>query len=502
MSTVEQEMINRIFIGGKWVDSAASGATFEVINPATGETLATLPDAGREEMQRAIDAAAGIQSEWQETTAQERAQIMQRAARLVHERKEHLARVMTLEQGKPLAESRGEIVYAASFVEWFAEEGRRVYGDIVPSNSPDKRIMVIKRPVGVTAAITPWNFPAAMITRKCAPALAAGCTMVIKPSELTPLSALEMARIFEEAGLPDGVLSIVCGLDAAAITSAVMEDRRVRKLSFTGSTPVGKLLMKQAADTMKRLSLELGGHAPFIVFEDADMEAAVEGALASKMRNMGQTCVCANRIYVQRSAIDEFSKRLIEKMSQMKVGDGLEEGVEVGPLIEAKALEKVERHVADAKEKGATVALGGERVDANGSNGSGGGAFYAPTVLTDVDDTMLVTQEETFGPVAALIPFDTEEEVVRRANNTVFGLSSYFFTRDVGRVMRLGEQLEYGIIGANDGMPSTAQAPFGGLKESGFGREGGHQGIEEYLDTKYISLGGVASVSPEAGKQP
>ncbi|MDQ4064211.1 MAG: NAD-dependent succinate-semialdehyde dehydrogenase [Actinomycetota bacterium] len=502
MSTVEQEMINRIFIGGKWVDSAASGATFEVINPATGETLATLPDAGREEMQRAIDAAAGIQSEWQETTAQERAQIMQRAARLMHERKEHLARVMTLEQGKPLAESRGEIVYAASFVEWFAEEGRRVYGDIVPSSSPDKRIMVIKRPVGVTAAITPWNFPAAMITRKCAPALAAGCTMVIKPSELTPLSALEMARIFEEAGLPEGVLSIVCGLDAAAITSAVMEDRRVRKLSFTGSTPVGKLLMKQAADTMKRLSLELGGHAPFIVFEDADMEAAVEGALASKMRNMGQTCVCANRIYVQRSAIDEFSKRLIDKMSQMKVGDGLEEGVEVGPLIEAKALEKVERHVADAKEKGATVALGGERVDANGSNGSGGGAFYAPTVLTDVDDTMLVTQEETFGPVAALIPFDTEEEVVRRANNTVFGLSSYFFTRDVGRVMRLGEQLEYGIIGANDGMPSTAQAPFGGLKESGFGREGGHQGIEEYLDTKYISLGGVTSVSPVAGKQP
>jgi len=479
-------------VGGKWVDSAASGATFGVTNPATGQTLATLPDAGRDEMQRAIDAAAGVQGEWQETTAQERARIMQRAARIMHERKEHLARVMTLEQGKPLAESRGEIVYAASFVEWFAEEGRRVYGDLVPSNSADKRIMVIKRPVGVTAAITSWNFPAAMITRKFAPALAAGCTMVIKPSELTPLSALEMARIFEEAGLPEGVLSVVCGLDAAAITSAVMEDRRVRKLSFTGSTPIGKLLMKQAADTLKRLSLELGGHAPFIVFEDADMEAAVEGALASKMRNMGQTCVCANRIYVQRSAIDGFSKKLIEKMAQMKVGNGLEESVEVGPLIEAKALYKVERHVADAKEKGATVALGGERVEANGSNGKEDGAFYAPTVLTDVDDTMLVTQEETFGPVAALIPFDTEEEVLRRANDTVFGLASYFFTRDVGRVTRLGEQLEYGIIGANDGMPSVAQAPFGGLKESGFGREGGQYGIGEYLDVKYISLGGIA----------
>jgi succinate-semialdehyde dehydrogenase/glutarate-semialdehyde dehydrogenase len=301
-----------------------------------------------------------------------------------------------------------------------------------------------------------------------------------------------MARIFEEAGLPEGVLSVVCGLDAAAITSAVMEDRRVRKLSFTGSTPIGKLLMKQAADTLKRLSLELGGHAPFIVFEDADMEAAVEGALASKMRNMGQTCVCANRIYVQRSAIDGFSKKLIEKMAQMKVGNGLEESVEVGPLIEAKALYKVERHVADAKEKGATVALGGERVEANGSNGKEDGAFYAPTVLTDVDDTMLVTQEETFGPVAALIPFDTEEEVLRRANDTVFGLASYFFTRDVGRVTRLGEQLEYGIIGANDGMPSVAQAPFGGLKESGFGREGGQYGIGEYLDVKYISLGGIA----------
>lgn len=488
MEVVEQGMIGGVFVGGEWVESTASGATFEVTNPATGETLATLPDAGYEEMRLAIDAAVGAQGAWQEATAQERAGILHRAAHLMRERGEHLARVMTLEQGKPLAESRGEILYATSFVEWFAEEGRRVYGEVVPSNSPDKRILVIKRPVGVTAAITPWNFPAAMITRKLAPALAAGCTMVIKPSELTPLSALELAKVFEDAGLPKGVLSIVCGLDAAAITSAVMRDRRVRKLSFTGSTPVGKLLMKQAADTMKRLSLELGGHAPFIVFDDADLKAAVDGALVSKMRNMGQTCVCANRIYVQRSIFDEFSRRLTHKMSLMKVGSGLEEGVEVGPLIEVKALEKVERHVADAKERGATVALGGGRVAVDGAEG---GAFYAPTVLTGVDDTMLITREETFGPVAALIPFDTEEEVVRRANATDFGLASYFFTRDMGRVMRLGEHLEYGIIGANDGMPSVAQAPFGGLKESGFGREGGQYGLGEYLDVKYVSLGGI-----------
>ena len=485
MVAIAEKTTYQLFVGGKWSE-AGSGKTFEVLNPATLEPIATVPDAGREDMQRAIDAACQAQPDWGETTATERSKILMKAAHLMHERSDTLARLMTMEEGKPLAEARGEIVYAASFIEWFAEEAKRVYGDTVPASSPDKRILVLKRPVGVTAAITPWNFPAAMITRKLAPALAAGCSMVIKPSELTPLTALELATIFEEAGLPRGVLSVVVGLDAPDITTAIMDDARVRKLSFTGSTEVGKILMKQATDTMKRLSLELGGHAPFIVFADADLDDAADACLASKMRNTGETCVAANRIYVQHSIHDAFADRLTARMKKMRVGDGLEEGVTVGPLIDEATFQKVQEHVRDARARGATVALGGNRADA------GKGSFFEPTVLLGAQDSMLLARDETFGPVAGILSFDDEEEVVRRANNTKYGLAAYFFTRDIGRTWRLAEQLQYGIVGANDGMPSTAQSPFGGVKESGFGREGGRWGIDEYLDVKYISLGGMA----------
>jgi succinate-semialdehyde dehydrogenase/glutarate-semialdehyde dehydrogenase len=478
----------KLFIGGHWTE-AASGKTFDVINPATLDVVGAVPDAGKTEMQQAIDAAAAAQPAWGNTLASERSKILADAARLMHEQTDDLAHIMTLEEGKPLAEARAEIKYAASFIEWYAEEAKRVYGDTVPSSSPDKRILVLRRPVGVTAAITPWNFPAAMITRKLGPALAAGCTMVIKPSEMTPLSALEIARIFQQVGLPDGVLSVVVGLDAPDIASAIMEDERVRKVSFTGSTEVGKILMKQAADTMKNLSLELGGHAPFIVFEDADLDAAVENCVAAKMRNMGQTCVAANRIYVQRSVQDVFARKLVDRMRQLKVGNGLDDGVTVGPLVDQPTLEKVERHVDDARAKGATVALGGGRVE------DSKGYFFQPTVVLGSNESMLVAHDETFGPVAALFTFDTEDEVIERANATRYGLASYYFTRDIGRVWRLAEQLEYGILGANDGLPSTAQAPFGGVKESGIGREGGKWGIEEYLEVKYISLGGIGKTS-------
>lgn len=488
-TTTEQTTAYKIFVGGEWGE-AASGKTFEVVDPATLAPIATVADGGKADMRRAIDAAVRAQPLWAETTAGDRAAILRAAAGRMHEQKERLARLMTLEEGKPLAEARGEIVYAASFLEWFAEEARRVYGTVVPASAADKRLLVLKRPVGVTAAVTPWNFPAAMITRKLGPALAAGCAMVIKPSELTPLSALELARIFEEVGLPAGVLSVVAGLDAPDIVSAIMEGRRVRKVSFTGSTEVGKILMRQAADTVKRLSLELGGHAPFIVFEDADLDAAARHCAASKMRNTGETCVAANRIFVQRGIRDAFAERLVARLGDMKVGNGLDEGVTVGPLVDEATFRKVERHVQDAVSKGATVALGGGPVDVG--NGRGSGYFYAPTVLLDVDDSMLLAREETFGPVAGLLTFDGEEEVVARANDTPFGLATYYFTRDIGRLWRLAERLEYGILGANDGLPSTAQAPFGGVKESGIGREGGRWGIDEYLDVKYVSLGGIS----------
>lgn len=473
-----------LFIGGNW-QQAAGGAEFPVINPATEEVLAMVSNAGAAEMQAAIHAAVAVQPAWADTPALERATILSAAANRMREKADELGRILTMEEGKPVSEGRGEIAYAASFLDWFAGEAQRIYGDIIPANTGNKRLMVLKRPVGVTAAITPWNFPAAMITRKLGPALAAGCSMIVKPSELTPLTALEIAKIFEEVGLPRGVLSVVVGDDAPLLAKVLMEDFRVRKVSFTGSTEVGKILMRQAADTMKRVSFELGGHAPLIVFDDAELDAAVAGAVTCKMRGMGETCVSANRIFVQRGVAEAFADKMAVAMGGMKVGNGLEHDIKVGPLIEPAAVAKVERHVADAVHKGARVLVGGGRPEGTT------GYFYHPTVLTGVNEEMLVMQEETFGPVAAISVFDTEDEVVERANNTRYGLAAYFFTRDVGRVFRLADRLEYGILGANDGMPSVAQAPFGGVKESGLGREGGKYGIEEYLDVKYLSLGAI-----------
>ncbi len=470
------------YIDGGWAD-ADSGAVIEVTNPATGEVLGTIPKMGGAETRRAIEAAEKAWPAWRNLLAKERANILRKWFNLILENQEDLARLMTLEQGKPLAEAKGEVVYGASFIEWFAEEAKRIYGDTIPQHQADKRIVVVKQAVGVVAAITPWNFPNAMITRKCAPALAAGCPVVIKPATQTPYSAFALAELAERAGIPAGIINVITG-SAKEIGGEMTSSPIVRKLSFTGSTEVGKLLMQQCASTVKKVSMELGGNAPFLVFDDADLDAAVEGAMISKFRNTGQTCVCANRILVQEGVYEAFAAKLSEAVKQLKVGPGLEDGVGQGPLIDVAALEKVEEHVADATSKGAKIALGGARHER-------GGTFYQPTVLTDVTTDMKVTREETFGPVAPLFRFKTEEEGVAMANDTEFGLASYFYARDMGRIWRVGEALETGMVGINTGLISTEVAPFGGVKESGIGREGSKYGIDEFLEVKYLCMGGV-----------
>ena len=473
----------RGFIGGQWRD-ADGGRRCEVRNPASGELLGTVPDMGADETRRAIDAAHAAFPAWSKQAAKERAQVLRRMYALMLQHQDDLAALMTAEQGKPLAESRGEVAYSAGFLEWFGEEAKRMYGDTIPGHAADKRILTLRQPVGVVAAITPWNFPSAMLGRKIGPALAAGCTVVCKPASQTPFSALALGVIAERAGLPPGVLNIVTGHDAAAIGGEMTGNPKVRKLSFTGSTAVGKRLMAQCADGMKRISLELGGNAPFIVFDDADLDAAVAGAIASKYRNTGQTCVCANRLFVQDGVYDAFARKLVAAVEALQVGDGLRGATDQGPLIDAKALAKVEEHVADATAKGARIATGGKRHAL-------GGTFYEPTVLLDVDSAMLVAREETFGPVAPLFRFRTEDEAIAMANATEFGLAGYFYTRDLARSWRVSEALECGIVGVNTGLISTEVAPFGGVKQSGTGREGSKYGLNDYTELKYVCVGGI-----------
>jgi len=469
------------FIDGLWIEA---DATFEVTNPADGSVIAQVADLGAAETRIAIEAAHRAFPAWAARTAKDRGAILRKWSDLILAHADDLARLMTAEQGKPLAESRGEVAYGASFIDWFAEEAKRGHGQSIPTPDPNKRLMSIKQPVGVCAAIAPWNFPIAMITRKVGPALAAGCTVVVKPAAETPLCALAIARLAVEAGVPPGVLNVVTGKDASAIGKALCDDSRVRKLSFTGSTPVGKTLYAQCAGTMKKLSLELGGNAPFIVFDDADLEAAVEGAIASKYRNTGQTCVCANRLIVQSGIHDAFARRLTEKVAAMKVGPGTGEGVTIGPLINEKALLKVEALVAEAVEQGAKVETGGERHGL-------AGLFYQPTVLTGATAEMRLFNEEIFGPVAPIVKFETEAEAIDLANASPFGLAAYFYSRDVGRCWRVAEAIEAGMVGINEGLISTEVAPFGGVKESGLGREGASEGLDEYLETKYLCFGGV-----------
>lgn len=477
-------MTSRMYIDGQWVESV-SGEEFPVVNPATLEVVGHVPSGNQEDVNQAVAAAHRVFSSWSKTTSLERSNLLYRAFEILLERTNEIAKILTLEQGKPLAEALGEVKFAAEYLRWYAEEARRIYGDTIPASATHKRIMVIRQPVGVVAAITPWNFPAQMVTRKIAPALAAGCTVVLKPSEYTPLTAIALFSVFEAAGFPAGVVNLVSTSPGDVFGDAILADSRVRKITFTGSTRVGKYLMKGAAEQVKRVSMELGGNAPFVVFEDADLDAAVEGCVVSKFRNAGQTCVCANRVYVHQRVIDEFTHKLKNRVERMKVGNGLEADVEVGPVIHADALNRIQAQVDEAVKHGARVVLGGGPVTPSGLKG----AFFAPTILTQVSDTMRVCQEETFGPVAPMIPFTSEEQVVAMANRVEYGLAAYVFTRDLDRALRLGEALEYGIVGLNDPLPGVVQAPFGGWKSSGIGAEGGYYGLESFLEYKYMSIG-------------
>jgi succinate-semialdehyde dehydrogenase / glutarate-semialdehyde dehydrogenase len=471
----------RAFIGGKWSD-AASGATHTIVNPATREPIGTVPDMSTSDVRRAIEAASQAFPAWAALTARERAAILRRWYELLMANQDDLAILMTAEQGKPLAEAKGEIAYGAAFIEWFAEEGKRLYGDIIPPHQADRRLLVLRQPVGVVAAITPWNFPMAMITRKAGPALAAGCTFVCKPASQTPYSALAAAALAARAGVPAGVLNVVTGTDAAGLGGELTNNALVRKVTFTGSTEVGKKLMAQCAAGVKKITMELGGNAPFIVFEDADLDAAVAGAIASKYRNTGQTCICANRLLVHAPVYEAFARKLVQAVGQLRVGDGLKGPTDQGPLIDTKALAKVEQHLADAVAKGARIALGGQRHAL-------GGTFFEPTVVTEVTPAMLIAREETFGPIAPLFRFESESDAIRMANDTEFGLAAYFYTRDLARSWRVAEALEYGMVGLNTGLFSTEVAPFGGVKESGIGREGSRYGILDYTELKFLCVG-------------
>lgn len=476
----QKKQLYKMYINGQWIGDE-SETFINVMNPATNEVIGMIPNGGTPEAKAAVDAAHLAFKTWSKKTADERSQLLMKWFHLIDEHKVEIGTVMTMEQGKPVHEAIGEVNYANSFLSWYAEEGKRIYGETIPATHPNKRILIRKEPVGVVAAITPWNFPAAMITRKVAPALAAGCTVVVKPAQQTPLTALKLAELAEKAGIPAGVFNVVTG-KSKEIGDAWLKDSRVRKLTFTGSTEVGKVLMRGAAETVKKISLELGGNAPFIVMDDADLEKAAKGLLASKFRNAGQTCICTNRIYVQERILEPFVELFKEELSKLKIGNGMEEGIDIGPLIDQPAVNKVNEILDDAIHKGGKIVYQGDKYEGEE------GFFFPPTILTNVNDQMMCVEEEIFGPLAAIATFKTEEEVIERANNTVYGLAAYVFTENLSRAFRISEELEYGIIGLNDGLPSTAQAPFGGYKESGLGREGGHHGLEEFLEVKYISI--------------